>query len=132
MCRTVGICGRASNLPAADQPQQPHNERFKAEMPEIPGVASAPVRTGGSSGPWLVVSGLVAVLAAVFVGGRLLSRPRRADPPQPAAQIEVPATPSDLTPVVPVASEGNPVIAQVGDLAKAWEARQFAFRNQAT
>jgi len=116
-----------------DQPQQSQNDRFKAEMPEIPGVSASARRPGGASGPWLVVAGLVAVLAAVFLAGRLLSRPHRADPPAPSAQIEVPSTTAaDLTPAVPVASEASPVVAQVGELAKPWEARQFAFRNLAT
>jgi hypothetical protein len=115
-----------------EQPQQPQNDRFKADMPEIPGVSQPARRAGGTSGPWMVVGGLVAVLVAVFLGGKLLSKPRRADPPAPAAQIDVPPTASDLTPVGPVASEANPVVAQVGDLAKPWEARKFAFRNRAT
>jgi hypothetical protein len=115
-----------------DQPQQPQNDRFKAEMPEIPGVSVPARRAGGTSGPWMVVGGLVAVLAAVFLGGKLLSRPHRPDPPPATAQIDVPATAPDLTPVVPVASEADPVVAQVGDLAKPWEARQFSLRNRAT
>lgn len=115
-----------------DQPQQPQNDRFKAEMPAIPGVSTPPPRAGASNGPWLVIGGLVAVLAAVFVAGKLLSRPHRAEPQPPAAQIDVPPTSPDLTAALPVASEGNPVVAQIGDLARPWEARQFTFRNQAT
>jgi len=115
-----------------DQPQQPQNDRFKAEMPEIPGVSASARRGGGSSGPWLVVGGLLAVLAAAFVGGKFLSRPRRADPPVPTAQIEVPTSAPDLTPAMPAASDANPVVAKVGDLAKPWEAVPFAFRNQVT
>ncbi|HET8966422.1 MAG TPA: hypothetical protein VFN20_09420 [Candidatus Acidoferrum sp.] len=120
-----------------DQPQPPTNDRFKAEMPQIPGVGGPEVRRSGpGGGPWLVVGGLAAVLVAVFVGGRVLSKSRRgevpATPAQSAAQIDVPAGPAVPDLPVPVATESDPVVAQVGELAKPWDAKPFRFRNKAT
>ena len=113
-----------------DQSQPPVNERFKAAMPQIPGVSGPGSRPAGSGGVWLVVGGLAAVVVAVLLGSKLLSKPRRADaPPAAAPQIEVPSTP-DLP--VPVAVEGDSPIAKIGDLAKPWDSRQFSFHNRAT
>jgi len=116
-----------------DQPIQPPNERFKAEMPQIPGVGSPTVvKSAGIGGPWLVMAGLVAVLIAVFVGGRILSKPRHAETAQaPTPQIDVPALAPDLTASVPVATEQDPVIATTSEL-KPWAGKQFNFRNRLT
>jgi hypothetical protein len=116
-----------------DQPSQPPNDRFKAEMPQIPGVSSPTVaKPAGMGGPWLVMAGLVAVLIAAFIGGKVFSKPKRAEvPPAPAAQIEVPAPVPDLTASVPVATEQDPVVAVTSEL-KPWGAKQFTFRNRLT
>ena len=116
-----------------DQPSQPPNDRFKAEMPQIPGISSPTVvKPATAGGPWLVMAGLVAVLIAVFVGGKILSKPRRTDaPPAPAAQIDVPAPVPDVDASVPVASEQDPVVATISEL-RPWGAKQFTFRNRLT
>ena len=115
-----------------DQPQPPVNDRFKAEMPEIPGVAARPAsHPAGAGGPLLVIGGLLAVLVAVLVGGRLLSKAHRTEnAASPTPQIDVPSSQPELP--VPVATEGAPTIAGVGDLAKAWDSRSFNYRNGAT
>lgn len=121
-----------------DQPQLPTNDRFKAEMPQIPGVGGeAGRRPAPGGGPWLVVAGLAAVLVAVFVGGRVLSKSRRGEVPgataaQAAAQIDVPVSSAVPDLPVPVATESDPVVAQVGELAKPWDAKPFMFRNNDT
>jgi hypothetical protein len=115
-----------------DQPIQTPHERFKAEMPQIPGVTVQTVKPTGSGTPWLVMTGLVAVLVAVFVGGRILSKPRRAEAPQPpTAQIDVPAPEPDLTASLPVATERDPFVAVVSEL-KPWGAKRFTFHNRLT
>jgi len=118
-----------------DQPQPPVNERFKAEMPQIPGVGETSPKGGGpQQGALFVVGGLAVVLVAVFVGGRLLSKSRRADlPVAPTAQIDIPASAPQVPDLpAPVATETDPVVAQVGDLANPWDSRQFTFRNRVT
>src|SRR5258708_12580694 len=78
------------------------------------------------------MAGPVAVLIAVFVGGRIPSKTRRTEAvPVATSQIDVPAPVPDLTASVPVASEQNPVIAVVSEL-KPWEAKRFNFHNRAT
>lgn len=119
----------------ADQPSAPANDRFKAEMPQIPGVTGVPPdKRGPGNGLWIVVGGLVAVLVAVIVAARLMSKPRKSETlsAPPTAQIEVPATvaPADLP--MPMATESSPVVAQVGDLAKPWDYQEFVFKNSAT
>src|SRR5260370_24424069 len=96
-----------------DQPSQPPNDRFKAEMPQIPGVSTPTVsKPAGAGVPWLVMAGLAAVLIAVFVGGKILSKSRRTDiPSPPTAQIDVPTPGPYLTASVPVATEQDPVVA---------------------
>jgi hypothetical protein len=116
-----------------DQPSQPPNDRFKAEMPQIPGVSTPTViKPAGAGVPWLVMAGLAAVLIAVFVGGKILSKSRRTDtPPPPTAQIDVPTPVPDLTASVPVATEQDPVVAIISEL-KPWGAKRFTFHNRLT
>src|SRR5215467_7823119 len=105
-----------------DQPQPPASNRFKADMPQIPGVGTpGEGGSGKGGGSWLIAGGLLAVLLALLVGSRLLSKPRRTVAvPAPAAQIDVPADVSSPVPdlPVPVATESNPVIARVGELQR--------------
>lgn len=112
-----------------DQPSQPQSDRFKAEMPQIPGVAPSSPKRAGFGGPALVIAGSLFVLVAVFVGARLLKRPRQQEAAGSSAQIDVPAPAPDLSPALPVAVDPNPVIARVGELAKPWDSRLFTFHN---
>jgi hypothetical protein len=116
-----------------EQPSQPPpGDRFKAEMPHIPGVTVQTVKPTGTGVPWLIMAGLVAVLIAVFVGGKILSKSRRTDaPPAPTAQIDIPAPVPDVAASVPVATDQDPVVATISEL-KLWGAKQFIFRNRLT
>jgi hypothetical protein len=118
---------RQFNGRADGQPNAQSEERFKAEMPQIPGVGGQAVKASGPSGRLLIVVGVAAVLIAIVVGVKLFSKPRRAD--TPASQIDVPAPAPDLTPSVPPATERIPGIARVGDLGKPWDSIQFSFRD---
>jgi hypothetical protein len=116
-----------------EPPSQPPNDRFKAEMPQIPGV-STPTTTkpAGTVISWLVMAGLIAVLIAIVVGGKVLSKSRRTEaPPAPAAQIDVPAPAPELTPSLPVATEQDPGVAVTSEL-KPWDAKPFTFHNRLT
>jgi hypothetical protein len=115
-----------------DQPTQPPGDRFKAEMPQIPGVEPSKPKSRGLGGPLLVSAGLIAVLVAVFVGGKMLSKSSRPAVPAPVPQIDVPAPIPDLSAALPPAVEQNAPIAQVGELAKPWDSVPFAFHNRTT
>ena len=117
-------------------PDQPQPDRFKAEMPQIPGVsvAGAP-RQGAATNPAVrLVAGLLVVLLICLLGSRWLlrSKPAEATAPPPPAQIEVPAPAVDLTPAVPRATSANPEIATVIEMAKPWSSKDFFFVNSST
>ena len=113
---------------------QSPSERFKSEMPAIPGVGGAGSRRpAGNPAAKLVIS-LLAVLLVVFLGARWALRPKHADPPpanhQP--QIEVPSPAPDPSTLLPHATEFNPGIADTAEMAKPWSSKEFYFRNALT
>ena len=114
-------------------PDPPQSDRFKAEMPQIPGVPAAGVpRPAAVVNPALRrVAGLVGVLVLCLLGALWLLRPKHAEAPAaaPPPQIEVPAPVADTAPVVPRATVANPVIATVTEMAKPWSSKEFYFVN---
>src|SRR5262249_54967384 len=112
---------------------QPQPDRFKAEMPEIPGVAPAGAsrpQSGLAENPAVrLVAGLAIALILLFVAARWLfhSKHTEAVAPQPPAQIEVPTPPADPTPVMVRATAANPEIATVAEMAKPWTSKEFFF-----
>jgi hypothetical protein len=109
---------------------QPQTERFKAEMPQIPGVAPASAQSQSlAANPAVrLVAGLLAVLVLFFLGSRLIhSKRTEAVAPPPPAQIEVPTPAADPTPAVPRATASNPEIATVTEMAKPWTSKEFFF-----
>ena len=114
---------------------QPSPDRFKAEMPEIPGVSSAAARRPGSSTTALrLVGGMLAVLIVLLLGARWVMRPRHTDPPIAEAppQLEVPSPAPDPNALLPHATEANPEIATIAEMAKPWSSKSFFFRNRFT
>jgi len=120
-----------------DQPPSDRStpaERFKTEMPQIPGVsapASPPPETSGSS--LKLVIGLIVVLAVVFLGARWALHPHPANTKsaeQP--QIEVPSPAPDPSTLVPHASDDAPGIATTEEMAKPWSSKEFFVRNGLT
>jgi hypothetical protein len=109
-------------------------DRFKAEMPAIPGVSTQNSSRTTSNPMLRLVLGLAAALLVIFVVARLALRSRHTDAPapQPTPQIEVPAPAPDPNAGVPEATETNPQIATVADLAKPWSSKAFFFRNRLT
>jgi hypothetical protein len=110
---------------------QPPSERFKSEMPAIPGVGGAGSRRPrGNPAAKLVIS-LLAVLLVVFLGARWALRPKPVDPPaadqQP--QIEIPSPAPDPSTLQPHATESNPGIADATEMAKPWSSKEFYIRN---
>src|SRR5262245_5379431 len=115
-----------------DQPPV-QDERFKAEMPQIPGVGSGGgKRPGGLSAPIKVIGGLVAVVLAVVVIGSLTSKSRKSSAPgvDPLQQVDV--SPPDLGNPPPQTPPANRGIANADQLAKAWSSTQFDFKDPLT
>ena len=106
--------------------------RFKADMPQIPGV-SAPGFKHPRRNPLMplvvafLVFGLVILLAARWLSRSKPAEQVRVEPPP---QMEVPSPPPDPNSLIPHASEFNPVIANLADLAKPWSSVNFLIRNK--
>jgi hypothetical protein len=129
-------CGLQSTLSASTMPDQPQSERFKAEMPEIPGVAGSPsARQPLTANPAvLLVAGLLGVLLICFLGYRLLVRPKHTEAPSAATppQLEVPAPAADPSAALPRSTAGAPDVATVAEMAKPWTTKDFFFANRLT
>jgi hypothetical protein len=111
---------------------QPQTERFKAEMPQIPGVEAAPAKPPTvplTANPAVrLVAGLLAALIVLFVGSRFFRSKHTEATLAPApAQIEVPTPVADPTPAIPRATASNPEIATTAEMTKPWSSKEFVF-----
>lgn len=104
-------------------------------MPQIPGVSGA----GAQRGPWnnpsvRMVAVLLVVLAAAVFTTRWALRPRHTEPPVAEAppQIEVPSPAPDASAALPHATEANPGIASLAEMAQPWSSKKFFMRNGLT
>ena len=108
--------------------------RFKADMPEIPGVHSSSPRSPRLNPLLPLILGVAALGIVLLLAVRWFSHSRPAEPArvEPAPQIEVPAPPPDPSASLPHADEANPAIAGLADLAKPWSSADFFIRNKLT
>lgn len=115
-------------------PGQPSSDRFKTDMPQNPGVSATGQRhSAGINLAARLVIGLLAVLLVVFLGARWALRPKHLDRPidqQP--QIEVPPPAPDPSTLLPHATDAEPGIAEVPEMAKPWSSQEFYIRNRLT
>jgi hypothetical protein len=113
---------------------QPPSERFKTEMPQIPGVAAPGSRAAGTNPAVKLVIGLLAVLLLVFVGARWALRPKHVGPKLAGEQpeLEVPSPAPDPSTLLPHATDSNPSVAGVAEMAKPWSSRDFYIKNGLT
>jgi hypothetical protein len=112
---------------------QPPSDRFKSEMPQIPGVAGTGSRSSAASNPAVkLVIGLLAVLLIVFLGARWAFRPKHVEPSlaEQQPQIEVPAPAPDPSTLLPHATDAEPGIADTTEMAKPWTSKEFYIRNR--
>ena len=113
--------------------QPPPNDKFKAEMPHIPGVSTVPAKAHRAGRRWVVFGGIIFLIVAGAMTARLLTKPRLAERANPrAAQIEVPAPVGDLAASVPVATQSGTSVASISELARPWSSRPFIFYNRDT
>jgi hypothetical protein len=117
--------------------EQNPNDRFKAEMPTIPGVAAGkprPVSRGIT--PVQIAAGLLVLLVVMLAVGFAI-RPRRTQAVAAAApaQIEVPSSKTASAPGPEPADadaqspETEQVIATTLEMSKAWSSKDFLYRN---
>jgi hypothetical protein len=110
---------------------QPPSERFKTEMPQIPGVAGPGARPAGTNPAVKLVIGLLAVLLVVFVGARWALGPKHIAPKlaEGHPELEVPSPAPDPSTLLPHASDADPGIANVAEMAKPWTSKDFYIKN---
>jgi hypothetical protein len=115
--------------------EQNPNDRFKAEMPTIPGVAgkSRPVSRGIT--PVQIAAGLLVLLTVMLAVGFAI-RPRRTQAVAAAApaQIEVPSSKTSSLGPEPAAADAQSlgteqVIATTLEMSRAWSSKDFLYRN---
>jgi hypothetical protein len=106
--------------------------RFKAEMPQIPGVPSP--RSPRFNPMLPLITGVLVLGVVLFLAVRWFSHSRPVEPAhvEPAPQIEVPPSPPDLSASLPHADEAHPVIATLSQLAKPWSSADFLIRSMTT
>ena len=110
-------------------------DRYKAEMPQIPGIAAPSSSRSPLNNPTVRMVGvLLTVLLVVFFGGRWILRPRHveAPPAEPPPQIEVPSPAPDPNAALPHATQQDPGIATITEMAQTWSSKQFFIRNGLT
>lgn len=111
---------------------QPPSERFRADMPEIPGMPAAGSRASAAINPAVkLVIGFLAVLLVLFVAASWVRRSMRSDPnaADQQAQIDVPSPAPDPSTLLPHATNTAPGIADIGEMAKPWSSKEFYIRN---
>jgi hypothetical protein len=120
--------------PDSQAEPQPEKQRFKAEMPQIPGVIPGGSRKPGGPSRMPLIVGLAGVVLVFLLGLRLISRPKPVETPVAAAppQIEVPAPAIDPTASLPHATATEPEIATIGEMNKPWASKNFFFVNHLT
>jgi hypothetical protein len=114
-------------------PNQPPSERFKTDTPQIPGASGPSTQEQLGFKPLRLV-GFLAALIFCLLAVRWILRPKAADMPiaAPTAQIDVPAPAADPKASLPNATEAEPGIAEVSEMAKPWSSKEFLFRNRLT
>lgn len=107
-------------------------DRYKADMPEIPGVSAEGSRRAPLNNPAVrMIGALLAVLLVVFFGARWMLRPRHSEPPpaEPPPQLEVPSPAPDPNAALPHVTQQDPGIASLAEIAQPWSSKQFFMRN---
>jgi hypothetical protein len=105
--------------------------RFKVDMPQIPGLTRHSPRSPRFNPLLPLIMGVIVLGVVLLVAVRWFAHARHAEPARvdSAPQIEVPSALPDPNSLLPHASEANPIIAEVADLAKPWSSADFFIRN---
>jgi hypothetical protein len=111
--------------------QPSESSHFKVDMPTIPGVgpSARPPRRNPLL-PLIIAFLVVGLLILVAVRWFAHNKPVEPVRVESTPQIEVPPPPPDPTASLPHATDANPVIATVAELAKPWSSVDFFIRNK--
>jgi hypothetical protein len=110
---------------------QPPSQRFKTDMPQVPGVAAPSNASQPGFKPVRLIGFLAGLIFCLLVV-RWVMRPKTAEAPRvaPTPQIEVPAPAADANAALPHATESQPGIATVEEMAKPWSSKEFLYKNR--
>jgi hypothetical protein len=110
---------------------QPPPQRFKTDMPQIPGVSAQSAASKPGFKPLRLV-GFLAGLIFCLLCVRWVMRPKAAEAPAaaPTPKIDVPAPAPDANAALPHATEAQPGIAAVEEMAKPWSYKEFLYKNR--
>jgi len=113
---------------------QPSPDRFKTEMPQVPGISQPAAQPEQLEFKPLRLIGFLTALVVCLLAVRWILRPKTEDLPiaAPAAQIDVPPPAASPSAVVPNVTEPGSGVASVSEMAKPWSSREFLFRNRLT
>jgi hypothetical protein len=115
--------------------EQPTSDRFKTEMPRIPGVSGGPPLRAPSNKPNLAMLGaVVTALLFVALAAHFAMRPKQLDLPAaaPAPQLEVPPPAPDPEAALPHATDAQPTITTVAEMGQPWAHQDFFFLDSVT
>src|SRR5258706_5928295 len=112
-------------------PDQPPSRRFKTDMPQIPGVSAQAPRAQPGFKPVRLI-GFLAALVFCLLFVRWVMRPTgpEASPAAPTPQIDIPAPAADANATLPHATESQPGIASVDEMAQPWASKDFFYKNR--
>jgi hypothetical protein len=100
-------------------------------MPQIPGVSTQAPRTQPGFRPVRLI-GFIAALAFCLLLVRWVMRPHvpEASPAAPTPQVDIPPPAPDANAALPHATESQPGIASVDEMAEAWTSKDFFYKNR--
>ncbi len=111
--------------------ETPSSAHFKVDMPQIPGV-NGPGRPPKRNPLMPLIIAFLVLGLVILVAVRWFSHNRPVEPVavEPTPQIDVPSPPPDPSASLPVATEADPTIALVADMAKPWSFADFFVKNK--
>ncbi len=111
-------------------PYQPQSGQSKAETPQNSRVSATTSRARANRLRALAFAFIVVALCFTAVRWGLRARPSDAPSAAPPPRIEVPPPAIDPNALLPHASEAQPTIATVSELAQPWSSKNFFYTNQ--
>ncbi len=100
-------------------------------MPQVPGVSERAARPQPGFKPVRLIGFLAAlVFSLVCVRWLMLPKAPQSSPVAPTPQIEVPAPAPDANAALPLATESQPSIASVEEMATPWASKDFVYENR--
>ena len=112
-------------------PDQPSSERFKTDTSQVAGISARKLHAQPGFKPVRLIGSLAALIfLLVCVRALMLPKAPTAPPAAPTPQIEVPPPASDANAALPLATESQPSIASVEEMATPWASKDFVYKHR--